>query len=818
MASTLSAPPAVASGGAPRPPHQSTPLPQPAGAPPSPSTAPHNAGPHLLSLKVMRASAPSLAVSEKPFYELSGVDETTSSGDELIGAVGRGIEESLTHDLLSNRWEGVNGSTSAANFPISNLLVLPNSFGTLSLGETFRTYLCVRNEAATAVREPSLQVEMQVGASDSQQQAENVKWHQLAHVILPTPTRFSPDPTAADTAEDAGRPVWELAPAQPLETSLGYDIKDLGPHVLVCTVGYKSPLQQNNEIVWVERSFRKYYKFSVDRSPISVRTKVHQPRHASSLTHPDAAVRGRVELEVQVQNVAGNGASLVFQGMMLKPAQGWKWQSIDRPSLNKGEGLEDMWVGRSGNEVLADGDVRQYLFALTPSTAATVAEEAAKAGIDLGTSAEGYAIRGDALGNLDISWRMSSGEPGRLQTSQLVRRRVVSPPVTAPSSSVKLAPQLSAQLTLQASALERLRKVRPGTMVELDVQVAVCDVSGLLLPASTASTNGSGAGDDDDDTPLSEIASSSPRNKRAALQSATDQPLTIRRTLRLALQHCSIEPPTPSTAPLANPASAAAADPSMAGDAPSTPRKTPLPSRTSTPTQASAVSALNKARLQANLSNLVRNSSLSLRPRASVDSPRPADSDSGASRSGTPLPPAPPPKTELAHAAPVDEHEVRKVESYILPEPVIGWETLVELYKVYSETHAQALTRATALPVVVPETFLPSPATVALPLGSTLISLSDAHLYLSALRTPDGSLRRSPPTGQANRAAHTATATLQWSVADDVQLYDAIRFGAVRLVLLSYSDSVNGIEDEPVQCMTTIHQLSVLAETVVLPH
>ncbi len=40
---------------------------------------------------------------------------------------------------------------------------------------------------------------------------------------------------------------------------------------------------------------------------ISVRTKVHQPRHASSVYHPEVGVRGRVELEVQVQNVLGTG-------------------------------------------------------------------------------------------------------------------------------------------------------------------------------------------------------------------------------------------------------------------------------------------------------------------------------------------------------------------------------------------------------------------------------------------------------------------------------------------------------------------------------
>ncbi|SJX64077.1 uncharacterized protein SRS1_14732 [Sporisorium reilianum f. sp. reilianum] len=757
MASVLPAPPAAASGGAPRPPHQPSSLPQSSTA--ASSSNAQNAGPHLLSLKVMRASAPSLAVSEKPYYE-----HHAESTDALLSAVGQGIEQGLAHDLHSNRWDGASGS--ASNFPISDLLVLPNSFGTLYLGETFRTYLCVRNEAATAVREPSLRVEMQVGASDVQQ-SDAGRWHQLAHVILPAPTRLSPDP---DGGEE-GRPVWELAPGQPLETALGYDIKDLGAHVLVCTVGYKAAVQQGSEVAWVERSFRKYYKFSVERSPISVRTKVHQPRHASSLHHPDAKVRQRVELEVQVQNVAGNGSALVFEGLALKPAPGWGWASVDRPSLNGG-GEEDMWARKVGTEVLADGDVRQYLFTLTPSTAATLAHETLKAGLDLGTSADGHAIRGDALGHLDISWRMSLGEPGRLQTSQLVRRCVVTPPITAPSSSsssAKLAPRLSAQFTLQPSALETLRDVRPGSVVELGVDVAVCDVSTLVLPESVAEE------EEDDDTPLSEIASS-PRAKRTALAEG----VTIRRTLRLAMQHCTVEPRAHT---------AAAASGSESGpEAPSTPRKTPVPSRTATPTQ--AVGALNKARLQANLTSLVRGGSLSLRPaRASVDAEPP--------RSSTPLPPLPS-KHELAPAAPVDDSEA--VARKRLLDPVLRWTHVTEQYTAYTETHAQALTRPHPAPSV-PHTLLPSPT--ALPLGPSLTPLPAIHLHL----------QRSP-TPTAHAAEHTTTAHLTWAVDDAVPPYDMVRFGGVRLVLLSYTDE----GESEVECMTSVHEVCVLAEALVGPH
>lgn len=834
MASII-APPAAAASGAPR---ASLSIPSQASTSTSTSTSASssqqnaNAGPHLLSLKVMRASAPSLATSEKPYY-----DAGTLASDALISAMAQGIDDALSHDLLSSHLDST--VSSSAQFPISNLLVLPNSFGTLFLGETFRTYLCVRNESSTAVREPSLRVEMQVGTEDGG------RWHQLAHVILPSPTRFSPDPSEPAGEHEDGRPVWELSPTQALETSLGYDIKDLGPHVLVCTVGYK---QQSAEDAWVERSFRKFYKFSVDRSPISVRTKVHQPRHAISIHHPDSKVRNRVELEVQVQNVSGNGSGLVLDGLKLKCAPDWRWSSVDRPSLNArgGEDEADMWIDKGTSEVLADGDVRQYLFTLVPEREMSLVEEVAKGGADLGMTAEGLMMRGDALGCLDISWRMSLGEAGRLQTSQLVRRRVVQAPIAVSTVASQLEPQVKTRLTLQPRALETLRTVQPGDLVELDLDVTVCDVSGLALPgvsqdgAPTEAAQVTASGkdefddDEDDDTPLSEIASS-PRaaGKRTASSStltatapSSAEDLTIRRTLHLALQHCSIDAPIASV-----PDSASAPVPDQQ---PSTPRKTPLPSRTSTPTQTTpfgggggssssssvSVGALNKARLQANLTSLVRNSSLSsLRTRGSVD-----EGDRGGR--STPQPPALPPKSDLSKQVSAEQQEEtqEQVEKRVVPSPRIPWESIVRLYKVHLEMHSQALNRPVARQqLVVPTTFLPSPT--AHPIGSTLVPLPPVSIDIPVVHAHDGLHR---PSDSDNRAPpdveRTVPIQLQFSL-DDVDTTEAVvRFGALRVLLLSYDDVVLGKdgkakqeeEGEKRECMVVIDEVPVVAEALVV--
>ncbi|SPO46915.1 uncharacterized protein PSANT_04601 [Moesziomyces antarcticus] len=712
--------------GAPAPPIQPPPAPQ-AGAP--------QAGPHLLSLKVMRASAPSLAVSEKPYF-----DDAPSTSSNLLAAVGEGISAGLSHDLLSNRWDGSSSSSgvgaayrsAAENFPISSVLVLPNSFGTLFLGETFRTYVCVRNESGAAVREPSLRVEMQVGASDaSQPHAESGRWHQLAHIIMPSPSRYTPDPSDTD---GQGRPVWELAPAQALETSLGYDIKDLGPHVLVCTVGYKARVMMHDgQEAWVERSFRKFFKFAVERSPISVRTKVHQPREACAVYHPDPAVRERVHLEVQVQNVASNGSSLVLDRLDLKTAPGWTWSSIDRPSLSSDAQDTDMWmrVGGKSKMLLADGDVRQYLFALVPCEEVAF-WEARESGMDMGSTQEGWAIRGDALGHLDISWRMSLGEPGRLQTSQLVRRRVVVAPVSAHTTDeTRPTPQLATQLTLTRAAVETLAAVTAETRrIELEVALSVADVCAARSEAV-----------DDDDTPLSEIA---PTQREGEV-------VTVERTFRLALQHCTVEQPS---------------DEAPAGED-VTPRK--APSRTSTPTgTASPLLALNKTRLQANLSNLVRAGSLSLRAGRGDESaaPTPARQPSPA-----PLGPAVPPKGES------------------VPAPVLSASRVHALHSRWTQHHAQAISR----PLV--EHYTPTPN--AHPLGTSLIPLPNITLAFQARRTPTGWQRLSQLEPQ------TVHATLEYAVGPS---QDTVRLGAVRILLLSFTDP------QTHACNTVLDEIPVLAE------
>lgn len=123
----------------------------------------------------------------------------------------------------------------------TELLVLPSSFGQIQLGETFSSCLCVNNEAGSDVQAVKLTVEMQTA---------NTK------VVL----------------GEYGSKNAQLAPGGTVECVVAHEIKELGQHVLACTVSYRAPpgsrhppSAEGSEPGIL--SFRKFYKFAV-RPPV----------------------------------------------------------------------------------------------------------------------------------------------------------------------------------------------------------------------------------------------------------------------------------------------------------------------------------------------------------------------------------------------------------------------------------------------------------------------------------------------------------------------------------------------------------------------
>ena len=181
-----------------------------------------NSGAHIFtSLAESCIQRPALATAWEPFYSSSSSfsAHSTASMMSLQGKNPLPGHPKTLRDLTH----------------ISEVLTLPTAFGAIQLGETFSSCLSVNNEASQAIEGVTLRVEMQTATAKTML-AEYAD-HQLA---------------AGDT----------------LEKVVHHEIKELGQHVLACTVSYRPPAGHpihtgNGAQDPHVQSFRKFYKFVV---------------------------------------------------------------------------------------------------------------------------------------------------------------------------------------------------------------------------------------------------------------------------------------------------------------------------------------------------------------------------------------------------------------------------------------------------------------------------------------------------------------------------------------------------------------------------
>jgi trafficking protein particle complex subunit 13 len=200
---------------------------------------------HWLSLKVMRVSVrshhlyirlskircrpnvkrPAIANAWQPFYS-SSPSLSAHSTASIVSLQGK--------SPLSGHPKTLRDLTHA-----TELLTLPSSFGAIQLGETFSSCLCVNNEANVDIEAVTLKVDIQTAST----KVQLTEFGGLDHVL-----------TAGDT----------------LENIVQHEIKELGQHVLACTVTYRLPPHARHAPGPAEdigdptlQTFRKFYKFAV---------------------------------------------------------------------------------------------------------------------------------------------------------------------------------------------------------------------------------------------------------------------------------------------------------------------------------------------------------------------------------------------------------------------------------------------------------------------------------------------------------------------------------------------------------------------------
>eukprot|EP00112_Aurelia_sp_Birch-Aquarium-sp1_P016607 Seg378.24 transcript_id=Seg378.24/GoldUCD/mRNA.D3Y31 product="Trafficking protein particle complex subunit 13" protein_id=Seg378.24/GoldUCD/D3Y31 len=247
----------------------------------------------LLTLKVMRLTRPTI----KPLLPV------TCEEQDLPG-------EFFDTDLKSN----VAAIKGFELFSSGEMLTLPQSFGSIYLGETFSCYLSVLN--------------------DSNQHVEDI----LAKVDLQTSSqRFQ---------LSCSSPYPKLGPDESIDEVISYEVKELGTHILVCAVTYSS-------LTGEKLYMRKFFKFQVLK-PLEVKTKFHN-------------VADTVYLEAQVQNITTSLMSMV--GVTLEPSTFYDVIDLNEIKKEQKDSCEDENEDIEltfGDSYLNPMDTRQYLYQLKP--------------------------------------------------------------------------------------------------------------------------------------------------------------------------------------------------------------------------------------------------------------------------------------------------------------------------------------------------------------------------------------------------------------------------------------------------------------------
>ncbi|CAB3405681.1 unnamed protein product [Caenorhabditis bovis] len=153
---------------------------------------------------------------------------------------------------------------------------------------------------------------------------------------------------------------------------ISHEVKEIGQHILICSVNYKT---SSGESMF----FRKFFKFPVSK-PIDVKTKFYSAENQD------------VYLEAQIENTST--VNMFMEKVDLDPSSHYKVNSI----------MSHDEFDICGS-LLKPKDIRQFLFCLSP--------------VDVHNTLGHNDLT--TIGKLDMSWRTSMGERGRLQTSALQR-------------------------------------------------------------------------------------------------------------------------------------------------------------------------------------------------------------------------------------------------------------------------------------------------------------------------------------------------------------------------------------------------------------
>ncbi|XP_011308503.1 trafficking protein particle complex subunit 13 [Fopius arisanus] len=207
---------------------------------------------HLLSLKVMRLTRPTIATPA-----IVTCDSADLPGNTLNNALKEDCTALQGMEVLA----------------VGQFMVLPQSFGNIYLGEIFSSYLCVHNGSNQLVKNISVKADLQTSTQSIRLSNKNIN-------------------------------IGELIADSTIDEVIHHEVKEIGTHILVCEVSY-TPSGAGS----IPQSFRKFFKFQVLK-PLDVKTKLYNAE--SDEVYVEAQIENLTVGPICLEKVALESSSSLF--------------------------------------------------------------------------------------------------------------------------------------------------------------------------------------------------------------------------------------------------------------------------------------------------------------------------------------------------------------------------------------------------------------------------------------------------------------------------------------------------------------------------
>ncbi|KAH7568941.1 hypothetical protein JRO89_XS06G0077200 [Xanthoceras sorbifolium] len=318
-------------------------------------------GTHSLAFRVMRLCRPSIHV--EPPLRLDPMDLfvgedifddpiASSNLPPLISTTDSSNSSDLT---FSSRFLLHHPSDSIG---LSGLLVLPQAFGAIYLGETFCSYISINNSSNFEVRDVVIKAEIQT---------------ERQRILL-----LDTSKSAVESIRAGGR----------YDFIVEHDVKELGAHTLVCTALYSDGDGERKYLP-------QFFKFIVS-NPLSVRTKV---RVVKEITFLEACIENHTK------------SNLYMDQVEFEPSPNWSATMLKADEHLSDNSSQSRQIFKPPVLIKSGGGIHNYLYQLRMSA----------------TDSAPVKVQGsNILGKFQITWRTNLGEPGRLQTQQILGTPITS--------------------------------------------------------------------------------------------------------------------------------------------------------------------------------------------------------------------------------------------------------------------------------------------------------------------------------------------------------------------------------------------------------